>query len=206
MEAGKKVKEKIKEDFQNLNERQLEYFFDKFISDPTFSFIKYYNKTILDREKIDFKEFVSPKNWAIRGIDKETIEYFNKNYDKLKEEITREKDISKFFETHCYRKRKNGRIRREGSFCSKLFHTFLPQEFPPVDSNIRKHFDLKDDNFIKDVLLVKEEYQQFIKKNPEIIRKIRIILSKDKFFELRAKELSDVRILDMYYWFKNKNE
>lgn len=37
---------KIREDFQNLNEKQLEDFFDKFIKDETFSFIKYYNNFI----------------------------------------------------------------------------------------------------------------------------------------------------------------
>jgi hypothetical protein len=198
------IKEKIKKDFLNLNEYQLECFFDNFIKDKSFSFIKYYNKTVLDKEKINFKEFVSRKNWAIPFMYQETKEYFNKNYDKLKENITEKKDILEFFKNHCHFKR-NGRKRREGSFCSKLFHTFLPDEFPPVDSNIRKHFNLKDDNFVKDVLRVKEGYQQFLKENPEIIKKIRNILSKSKFSELRIKELSNFRILDMYYWFKNKN-
>ena len=74
------IKKKIEEDSKFLNEQEIEKFFDNFRNDTgTASFIKYYNRTVLDKEKIDFKEFVSPKNWAIRGIDKETIEYFNKN-------------------------------------------------------------------------------------------------------------------------------
>lgn len=198
----KSLRETIEEDFQNLDEQKLEAFFNKFISDKSSSFIKYYNKTVLNKEKIDFKEFISSKNWAVRGMSRETVEYFNKNYDILKEEILKKRDILKFFKTHCYRKRKDGRIRREGSFCSKLFHTFLPHEFPPVDSHIREHFGLNDENFINDVLLVRERYQQFIKENPELIKEIRKTLSKDKFSELRIKELSDIRILDMYYWFK----
>ena len=197
---GKLLKEKIKEDFKNLDEQKLDEFFDKFINDKSFSFIKYYNKTVLDKEKIDFKEFISSKNWAIRGMSGETVEYFNENYDILRKEILEEKDIKKFFETHCCRRRK------EGSFCSKLFHTFLPHEFPPVDSRIRKHFGLNDKNFINDVILVEERYQQFIKENLEMIKKIRKILLKDKFSELRIKELSDIRILDMYYWFLKKSQ
>jgi len=190
------LKEKIEEDFKSLDGRKLEAFFDKFISDKRFSFIKYYNKTVLDKEKIDCREFISSRNWAIRGMPKETVEYFNKNYDILRKEILQEKDIVVFFEAYCCGKRK------EGSFCSKLFHTFLPREFPPVDSHIREYFCLNDKNFINDVLLVKEGYQQFIKKNPAMIKKIRNILSKDKFSGLRVKELSDIRILDMYYWFR----
>lgn len=205
MEIEEFLRKVIEKDFENLDEQKLEDFFNKFINDKSFSFINYYNKTVLDREKINFREFVSPKNWAIRGMDREMVEYFNNNYNKLKEEILREKDISKFFKIYCCRE-KDGRKRREGSFCSKLFHTFLPHEFPPVDSNIRKHFGLKDNHFINDVLLVKKGYQQFIKENSKIIKKIREVLSKNIFSKLRIKELSDIRILDMYYWFLKKSQ
>lgn len=205
MEIEEFLRKVIEKDFENLDEQKLEDFFNKFINDKSFSFINYYNKTVLDREKINFREFVSPKNWAIRGMDREMVEYFNNNYNKLKEEILREKDISKFFKIYCCRE-KDGRKRREGSFCSKLFHTFLPHEFPPVDSNIRKHFGLKYNHFINDVLLVKKGYQQFIKENSKIIKKIREVLSKNIFSKLRIKELSDIRILDMYYWFLKKSQ
>ena len=35
---------------------------------------------------------------------------------------------------------------------------------------------------------------------------LRNILSKNKFSYLRIKELSDIRILDMHYWFKENRE
>ena len=100
------LKEKIEEDFKSLDGRKLEAFFDKFISDKRFSFIKCYNKTVLDKEKIDCREFISSRNWAIRGMPKETVEYFNKNYDILRKEILQEKDIVVFFEAYCCGKSK----------------------------------------------------------------------------------------------------
>jgi hypothetical protein len=52
------------------------------------------------------------------------------------------------------------------------------------------------------VLILKRGYELFITENQGILSLIRKILSKDKFSYLRVKELSDMRILDMYYWFK----
>ena len=193
------VKIQIEEDFNALNESELEEFFEKFKGDKrTLSFLSYYNKSVLDKEKIDFGEF--KRQWAIQGMTREVINFFNDNFDKFKEEIKKERDIRKFFKKYCCR------IRREASFCSKLFHTMLPDEFPPVDNPIKKKFHLQKEEFIKSVLIIKQGYKLFIEQNPDKINLIRKLLSKPKFAYLRINELSDIRILDMYYWFKeNRN-
>lgn len=189
------VKETIENDFKDSNEQELEGFFDKFKNDNrTISFIEYYNRTVLDREKIKFGEF--KHQWAIQGMTKEIYAYFDLNYDRLKMEIASDKNIRLFFERHCTKKR------REGSFCSKLFHTILPDEFPPVDNPIRKHFGLQNSDFITAVLTIKKGYELFAKENDRLVDLIRKVLSKDKFSYLRVNELSDIRILDLYYWFK----
>jgi len=46
----------------------------------------------------------------------------------------------------------------------------------------------------------------FIAENPDKITLIRELLSKPKFAYLRINKLSDIRILDMYYWFKENRE
>ncbi|MEK6953067.1 MAG: hypothetical protein AABX29_08700 [Nanoarchaeota archaeon] len=193
------VKKQIEEDFQALNEEELEGFFEKFKEDKrTLSFLEYYNRSVLDKEKIDFGEF--KRQWAIQGMTKEVFNFFNANFDKLKEEIKKEKDIKIFFKKYCCT------VRKEASFCSKLFHTILPEEFPPVDNPIKKKFHLQKEEFIKSVLIIKRGYELFIKENQDKINLIRKILSKPKFAYLRINELSDIRILDMYYWFKeNRN-
>lgn len=189
------IKRKIEEDFEKLNEQEFETFFDKFQNDKrTLSFIEYYNKTVLDKSKVKFSEF--SYQWALH-LTKKFYVYFDKNYDFLIDEIKNKKNIIDFHNRFCI----DNLGKRRGSFCSKLFHTILPSEFPPVDNPIRKRFNLQNEDFITSVLIIKEGYESFIKNNPELIKLIRKVLSKDKFSYLRVDELSDIRILDMYYWF-----
>lgn len=189
------VKEKVEEDFNNMDEQKLIEFFNESKRDNRIvSFIRYYNKTVLDKNKIKFSEF--KHQWAIQGMTREVYTYFDENYDELRKEIINDKNIENFFERHCTK------VRREGAFCSKLFHTFLPKEFPPVDNPIRKHFELQNEDFITGVLTIKKGYELFIKENSRLIKLIRKVLSRREFSFLRIDELSDIRILDMYYWFK----
>jgi len=193
------VKNKIKEDFKDIDKQDLESFFEELKNNNrNYSFIGYYNRTVLDKEKIKFGEF--KRQWGIQGMTKEVYDFFDKNYDKLKKEIVKKKNIEDFFRKYCSRERK------EGSFCSKLFHTFLPSEFPPVDYHIRKRFNLLNEDFIKAVLIIKKGYGLFIRENPKPIEMIRKELSKEKFSFLRVDELSDIRILDMYYWLQGRLE
>ena len=193
------IKNQIKKDFEYLNEFDLERFFDSFSSDKrTLSFIKYYNRTVLDKEPLDFGEF--KHLWAIQGMKTETIKYFNDNLDAFKNEITEERNIKKFFLNHCCTDRK------ESSFCSKLFHTILPHEFPPLDNPIKKRFKLQNEDFIRSILILKLAYNLFFEENSDKIHRIRRLLNKLKFAYLRVVELSDIRILDMYYWFKENRE
>lgn len=193
------VKIQIEKDFNALDESELEEFFKKFKDDNrTLSFLEYYNKSVLDKEKIDFGEF--KRQWAIQGMTREVFNFFTENFEILKKEIKKERDIKTFFEKYCCT------VRKEASFCSKLFHTILPDEFPPVDNPIKKKFYLQKEEFIKSVLIIKKGYQLFIKKNQDKINLIKKLLSKPEFAYLRIDELSDIRILDMYYWFKENRE
>ncbi len=193
------VKIQIEKDFNVLDESELEEFFKKFKDDSrTLSFLEYYNKSVLDKEKIDFGEF--KRQWAIQGMTREVFNFFTENFDKLKGEIKKETNIKTFFEKYC------STVRKEASFCSKLFHTILPDEFPPVDNPIKKKFHLQKEEFIKSVLIIKKGYQLFIKENQDKINLIKKLLSKPEFANLRINELSDIRILDMYYWFKENRE
>ncbi len=130
------VKSQIEEEFNSLDEVQLENSFEKYKQDKrTYTFIDYYNRIVLDKENIDFGEF--KRQWAIQGMTREVFNFFTENFEKLKKEIETEKDIKKFFKKYCCK------VRKEASFCSKLFHTILPNEFQPVDNPIKKRFNLQ---------------------------------------------------------------
>lgn len=194
------IANRIEQDFRGLNGQELEDFFDKFQNDKrTLSFIEYYNRTVLNKEKIQFGTFSN--KWALH-LPKIFYTYFNENFDSLSNEIQNNKNIEDFHKRFCITQ--SGK--RMSSFCSKLFHTILPSEFPPVDNPIRKRFGLQKVDFITSVLIIKRGYELFIQENPKPINLIRGLLAKDKFSYLRVSQLSNIRILDMYYWFKENRE
>ena len=62
----------------------------------------------------------------------------------------------------------------------------------------------KEYNFIEIVII--SAYKEVDYAGIQYLKNLKVlalnILSKDKFSGLRVKELSDIRILDMYYWFR----
>ncbi|MCL4378734.1 MAG: hypothetical protein M1409_10245 [Actinobacteria bacterium] len=51
-------------------------------------------------------------------------------------------------------------------------------------------------------LIVKKAYELFIKDNKHQIQMMRDILNKPSFKIFRIAEVSDLRLIDMFYWFK----
>ena len=189
------VKRQIENDIVTLTDKDLDDFFTKSLADNrTVSFTNYYNKTVLDKESINFGEF--KRQWAIQGMKRHIYKDFDDHFEKRKQEIIKEKDIKNFFNKY-FRVERN-----EAAFCCKLFHTFLPNEFPPLDNPIRKHFKLQRIDFIESLFIVKKAYKLFISDNQDEIQMIRDNLYKTKFKIFRISELSDLRLLDMYYWLK----
>jgi hypothetical protein len=193
------INKTLSEEFKFHSPSYHESLFSSFKLDQrTQSFIAYYNRTVLDKERIRFGEF--KHQWAIQGMSSPVIKYFDDNYDALRDEILEERNIKKFYLRHCIS------VRKEASFCSKLFHTHLPNDFPPLDNPIRNRFNLGKDEFINSVLIVKEAYKQFIEDNWVYIKMVRSILAEPRYSYLRASELSDIRIIDMYLWFKENRQ
>ena len=189
------VKSKIENDVAGMTAAEIDKFFTKKLFDKrVISFTKFYNKTVLDKERFNFGEF--KHQWAIQGMKKHIYQYFEDNFEELKREIINEKNILSFYNKYC-RKERN-----EASFCCKLFHTSLPDEFSPLDNPIREHFKLQRIDFMESFLIVKKAYELFIKDDKDQIQMIRDILNKPKFKVLRVNEISDLRLMDMFYWLK----
>jgi hypothetical protein len=189
------IKKQIENDIATITADDLDIFFTESLKDKrVISFTNYYNKTVLDKERINFGEFKN--QWAIQGMKKQIYQEFNSHFEARKQEILREKDIKNFFNKYCRTDR------NEASFCCKLFHTILPNEFPPLDNPIRKHFKIQRIDFIESLLIVKKAYKLFISDNKDKLQLFREKLYEPKFKVFRVRELSDLRILDMYYWLK----
>ena len=193
IEKAELVKTILINDFSNINTIKTDI--DEFINDKrTLKFIEYYNKIVLDHERIKFGTFKAL--WAIQGMTKEVYTYFDTNFDKIKEEIICTKNIETFFEKHCCKERE------EAIFCCKLFHVILPNEFPPIDNPIIKHFKIDKEHKITAYKIIKNGYELFIKEKTNKMKDLRDLLSNKNYNYLRTNELSDFRILDMIYWFK----
>jgi len=189
------VKKQIETDIATITPMDIDNFFTEALKDNrAMSFISYYNKTVLDKENINFGEF--KQKWAIQGMKKHIYKDFDNNFEERKREIIREKDIISFYNKYCREER------NEAAFCCKLFHTVLPNEFPPLDNPIKNHLNLQRLDFIESLLIVKKAYELFIRDNLDRIQVIRDILSQPKFKPIRINELSNLRLLDMYYWLK----
>jgi hypothetical protein len=93
------VKEQIEKDIKAINKTDLIQYFENFLNlKGNLSFIDFYNRTVLNKEKINFGEF--KKQWAIQGMTKDVFNFFSNNFDKclnLKKEIENERDIKNFF-------------------------------------------------------------------------------------------------------------
>lgn len=185
----------IEKDFEDYDSEKLIKLFREYLKDEmSKEFNEYYNQTVLDKEKINFGTF--SYQWSLH-LRRNHIDYLNKNYELLKKEIIEKKDINLFYQKFGIDE--NGR--RNKSFCCKLFHTFLPNEFIPLDNPIKDHFELGKFDFLLCEEIVRKGYLMFISKNQEKIKLIRDILSKEEFKFFRVKELSDIRLLDMMYWY-----
>ena len=194
-ESSVKVCKIIEKDFEDYDSEKLIKLFREYLKDKrSKDFNEYYNQTVLDKEKINFGTFSN--KWALH-LRRNHIDYLNKNYELLKKEIIEKKDINLFYQKFGIDK--NGR--RNKSFCCKLFHTFLPDEFIPLDNPIRDHFKLRKFDFLLCEEIIRIGYLMFISKNHEKIKLVRDVLFSDEFKFFRVKELSDIRLLDMIYWY-----
>jgi|GEM_PF-2556742 len=196
---------KILEEITPEGEKKIKDCFSYFLNNKKeMKFIDYYKKTVLEKDKINFVNFRN--QWGLQRANKDFYVNFNKvfgkEYDKGISEIREKKDIVGFYVTYCMPEGENV----QGSFCSKLFHTIFPEEFPPVDRNLRNTFKLQNESFILAILIIKKGYKEYIQDNENKFKHIRDVLPNEKFNELKINKISNIRIIDMFCRFYARNQ
>ena len=74
------VKSIIENDVSGMTSEEIDEFFTKKLCDRrVILFTKFYNKTVLDKEKFNFGEF--KHQWAIQGMKKYIYQYFEDNFE-----------------------------------------------------------------------------------------------------------------------------
>ena len=214
MPTSEDVKNKISAKLNRWpkSENDVLIFFNTFINygagdkrKSTLPFINWYNNIVLNQEPFNFKQF----NYQWRLHLSDTFCNALGDYHSIKNEIKNNRDIQEFYNNHCINNTRLGSTRHESSFCSKIFHTFIPNEFPPVDSYVRKSFGFNINKSwgIDEIEIIKDGYNLYNKEYPATINLIKNVLSNNEHLNqiLRPNELSNVRIIDMCFWSPQNN-
>jgi hypothetical protein len=151
-----------------------------------------------------FHEF--KRQYGLQGIDNE----FLKLLDQEKREILKmihARNLTDlywvYFAKAKIKYRDEKRERNLGSFFTKLVHTFLPNEFSPIDNPVRDYFGLKRESFYIAFISISKAYREWTTENIDVIKKLRTALScyDDKNL-LCINTVSDIKILDLVFWHK----
>ncbi len=101
-------------------------------------------------------------------------------------------------------KRKDKSISSEqGSFFSKLVHTFNPNNYCALDNPVKDFFGLKKENFFQSFLATSHAYKNWSVANQPILLKIR---KEFKYIDVGQTiphhKITDLKLLDMIFWSK----
>ncbi|MEI7616783.1 MAG: hypothetical protein WCJ54_08725, partial [Actinomycetota bacterium] len=92
LERFDEIKIQIENDIASVTAEDLDIFFTESLNDKrAISFLNYYNKTVLDKEIINFGEF--KHHWAIQWMRKQVYQEFDNHFEETKQEIIKNKDI-----------------------------------------------------------------------------------------------------------------
>jgi hypothetical protein len=158
-----------------------------------------------------FKEF--KQNYSLQFVDDAYLTRLEEN----KEEILKGIRSGAEGRTDIYFKYfKSARLKRgdkfidseQGSFFTKLVHTFLPDEYCALDGPIKTFFDLKKETFFSSFLALSQAYREYATENPDILKTLRFKLQEaDVNNEVHLEKCSDLKILDLIFWvMANKSE
>ncbi|QEH40022.1 hypothetical protein [Chitinophaga sp. XS-30] len=93
------------------------------------------------------------------------------------------------------------------SFFTKLSHTIHPKRCSAMDNQIKRYFGLRKEGFFFSYCLINESYLTWIKNNRPKLAMIKdIVRNLDAENALKISAVSDLKILDMIFWFKANSQ
>ena len=148
-----------------------------------------------------FKQFKS--NYSLQFITNQYLEVLEaKKHEMLN--LIKQNELSKLYFKYFAKakiEQTNGIIYKNlNSFFVKFVHTFQPNKYCALDNPIKNYFGLKNESFFVAFIILNESYNQWIKGNKSLIKKIR-----ENMKEIDSKEifdfekLTDLKILDLIF-------
>jgi hypothetical protein len=149
------------------------------------------------------------KNYALQYITKTYIDYLEQNKAVIIDNITRRsfEIYNQYFAKAIIIQKGKVKSKRLNSFFTKLAHTINPSRFSALDNPIRLLFGLKHESFFVSYIIINGAYIKWIKNNKLLLNELRTkIKNLDTDDFLKIDSLTDLKLLDMIFWFKANKE
>ena len=172
------------------------------------SFQDYYFKTLGDRKQFlsqdgFFKIFA--RKYSLHVSDLGLVE-LEQNKPAILELIDANQLSELYFRyfTEFPQKRKKIIFTSEqGSFFTKLVHTFKPDEYCALDNPVKQLLGLGHDGFYIAFLVISQAYREWSLENQETLQQIRRQLEQmDANSKLPVQRMTDLKLLDLILWYE----
>ncbi len=172
------------------------------------NFQRYYFEILKNEEKLKepqyFKSFLS--HYSLQGINAEFREEIECQKHEILKLIKAEDLVQLYFSyfRSAILERKGATYKSEqGSFFTKLVHTFLPHKFVALDGPIKKYTGLEKESFFQSFIALSQAYIEFAQENKDLLLSIRKAFKKlDTGSNMQHDKITDLKLLDLILWSK----
>ncbi|HZV71027.1 MAG TPA: hypothetical protein VFG10_15840 [Saprospiraceae bacterium] len=160
-------------------------------------------KKLIKKSKNFMQTFKS--KYGLSYIDRDCLKMLERNKNEIIDKIDNSPFViyEKYFANAIVTFKGEKHHRSLNSFFTKLAHTVSPHKFSALDNPIRKYLKVNSESFFISYILINDAYLHWIKQNNSVLLALREkIRYHDKENILSIETLSDLKLLDMIFWFK----
>jgi len=172
------------------------------------SFQQYYVETIANRDDFlsstDFFR-VFKRKYSLQGIDNGFLDALEKEKSAILQCIDSNELSRLYFSFFAFAQLQHGDgivTKDLGSFFAKLVHTFCPDKFCALDNPIKNYFRLGRESFFVAFMIISQAYQEWVEKNPALMRQIRDELEKNSIAKSYSAKMTNLKLLDLIFWYQ----
>jgi hypothetical protein len=175
----------------------------------TYDFHVYYLQTVSNLQHFlitndYFRTF--KQKYALQGIDTNYLERLENQKTTIIQLIQENKIAKLYFDYFSkVQLQYNGKLITKdlGSFFTKLVHTFRPDCYSPLDNPIKDYFGLRKESFFVSFLVISCACKEWTHDNQVLMLTVRQRCKQiDSMDKLKIDRLSDLKVLDLIFWFE----
>jgi len=144
--------------------------------------------------------------YAIQGVDNNLLNKLESNKPLILDYIEKDQLVKFYNEFFSRVETKSGTkviIKDFGSFFTKVAHTIKPDLYCALDNQIKNYFNLGKESYFISFCVVSNAYRNWSADNTSIISALKESIKKfDKKNILKCERFTELKILDLIFWFK----